>query len=111
MADTPGPLSSPYGCFVRVYWLILGNALIAFSALFIFMKREGILSPVNLVFWSGVIAVIIFRLIDIQYFAGTTSKGEPANMAVFRKYAMTVVVICALLWGATHTLVYLTSVR
>jgi hypothetical protein len=80
-------IDSLSGCFVRLLWMMLGNAALAFIAIFILhSKPEGLLFK-DIAFLNIVAVIILARYLDIKYLHGQTADGIPATMAHFRKYA------------------------
>jgi hypothetical protein len=91
------------GCLtiiIRLAWMILGNGILFFMAVFIVQKRAGIL--LDLVFWAVVAGLILTRYIDIKVFQGLTADNKPATLKDWRKYTLMLIVISALVWLVAH---------
>jgi len=93
------------GCLLRVYWMLLGNALVILCAYQI-VEAEGALSLVDLLYWLGVASLVAARYVDIRSMEGRTAEGEPATMRHWKRYSLGVLGISAALWLATHGLRY-----
>jgi hypothetical protein len=93
---------SGIGCFARFFWIAAGNAALAFLLIFIAQQKGLALSWHDAAYWMIVTALLAARLADIRWFDGRTTEGEPATMALWRKWALLVVVICLALWAIAH---------
>jgi len=96
------------GCLLRLYWMLLGNALVVLFAYRI-AEREGMITPLDAVFWLGAASLVIVRYVDIRFLAGKTAEGKPATMKHWRRYSLHVLVLSAVLWLAVHGLGYFTA--
>ena len=56
----------------------------------------------DIIFWCVVPAMIIVRFLDIKFLDGQTATGEPARFKHWRRYAIVLVVISAVIWSAAH---------
>jgi hypothetical protein len=91
------------GAMLRLWWMIAGNVVLLFAAIYIATAARGWrLSPVDLVFWVTVLTLLGARFLDISWYRGTTSSGEPATMAHFRRYALLLLAIGVALWAGAH---------
>ena len=95
------------GCLLRVYWMLLGNALV-FLCAYLIVQAEGALTLVDAVYWLGVAGLLAARYADVRYMQGRTADGQPATMRDWRRYRLGVLGTSAVLWGAAHALGYLT---
>jgi len=64
---------------VRMFWMLLGNAILLFCLLGIMLSDANGVSVVDAVFWTTVIAIVCARFVDVRYMHGTTSEGAPAT--------------------------------
>lgn len=78
------------GVFVRLYWLLLGNALLFFILFFMFEKRPPLPSLLDVVYFVVVASLILARYIDIRFLNGETGAGTPATMTNWRRYTVLV---------------------
>jgi hypothetical protein len=90
------------GCLIRMYWMILGNAVLALSLLAILRNSEGFFSAADIVFWCGVVALLAVRSVDILRLRGLTGGGEPATTAHLKRYIVILPAASAVLWGVAH---------
>ena len=93
---------SPAGCLSRLFWMGLGNIALVMVALIVY-KSAG-WSIADLAFWLTVGLLICARYIDIVRYQGTTADGEPATTAHFRRYALMLVVVSAVVWTVARLL-------
>lgn len=107
-SDTPNNHIA-LGCLIRLYWMGLGNAVLFFSAILIAQRREDFLSELDAVYGSAVFSLVMFRYIDIKYFKGNTSTGEPATMAHWKRYMRAMLVLALFAWGMVHWVSYYLS--
>lgn len=94
--------SSALGCVLRIFWMLAGNAIPMFTAIWIAKDSIPFGSVADLLFWSAIVSLVLARYLDVAYFHGTTSTGEPATMAHWRKHALLAVVLGGVVWLAAH---------
>ena len=94
------------GCLTRLLWLGVGNVVLGISAVFIAQKRGLVFSAADGVFWASVILMILVRRVDITILHGWTATGEPATMRHWRRYAVLLPVVGALVWAGAHAWAY-----
>ena len=95
------------GLFAKVFWTLLGNAILFFTAISIFQHKGEILHTADIVFWVTVAALIIARYLDIKFFNGLTAIGLPASMAHWRKYVIILSICSTAVWVILHATNYL----
>lgn len=96
------------GCLTRILWMIVGNMVLLFSVSFIVRGHYASFSGADMVFWITVGLLVLLRYADIARFHGTTAQGhQPATMAHWRRYAVWLVAMAALLWFLAHGIAYL----
>lgn len=93
------------GCLLRVYWMLLGNALVAVAAYKI-AQAENAFALVDLVYWLIVSTLIGARYVDIRILHGRTGEGQPATMEHWKRYSLKVVGMSVFLWFVAHGLSY-----
>jgi hypothetical protein len=77
-------------------WMAWGNAALLFCAV---KMAEGTAPTVSTaLFILAVGALIGGRYIDIACFKGETADGEPATLSHWRRYAVGVLLVSAVLW-------------
>ena len=92
------------GTFARIFWALVGNAVLLFMALAIFQRHATFYSfaGIDLAYWIMVLLMVVIRYCDIKYLGGLTSKDEPATIVHWRKYAMFLLLIAAGVWLIAH---------
>lgn len=92
------PNTSGAGCLARIYWLFLGNAVPLFAAILL-ATGEGDPLAMSIVFWTGIVALLAVRLVDVRMLHGQTGDGEPAGMGHWTRYAAGIVLGGLALFG------------
>ena len=100
---------APLGILARLWWMLFGNVLLAFSLVFIFRKEGGFLHPADGVFWVTVAALVLVRYLDIRFLDGQTATGEPASVGHWTRYAALLVSIATVLWGLAHAVSHISA--
>ncbi|HPD15559.1 MAG TPA: hypothetical protein PLE19_11440 [Planctomycetota bacterium] len=98
------PETNPTGCLLRLCWMLVGNGVMLFAAIFITQHPWKSLSTADLVYAAGVAFLLGARFLDITRFQGTTTTGQPATLAHWRRYALLVLAVSACGWLAAHAL-------
>ena len=93
------------GCFLRFFWMIVGNAILVFCVVSMVKGRSSLLGLEDAFYWSLVGCLLAARYADIQYFKGQTADGEPASMVDWRRYAVRVGIVSVGLWLVAHAIV------
>ncbi|MEW6071667.1 MAG: hypothetical protein AB1726_03605 [Planctomycetota bacterium] len=86
------------GCFVRLGWLLVGNATMLVLLLTILQQPSWSLTWRDIAFWLVLGATIALRHIDAKRFCGTTMEDEPATPRSLRRYTIALAAAAALLW-------------
>jgi hypothetical protein len=89
----------------RIFWMALGNFALLICAANIFMGESSSTRVSDIIFWSVVPAMIIVRFLDIKFLDGQTTTGEPATLSHWRKYAVLLIIISAIIWSVAHAAV------
>ena len=87
---------------VRPFWMFFGNFILMICAAHIFMGESSSTRTSDLIFWCAVAAMIIVRFLDIKFLGGQTTTGGPASIKHWRRYAIVLAVISAVIWTAAH---------
>lgn len=98
------PTPAPAGCLLRLFWMLVGNAIVYGSLAMIAMNGEPFPSPLDAVAWVTVALIVLARRVDITRHAGTTASGEPATLAHWRRYAVIVVLVAAAATIVAHAI-------
>jgi len=93
------------GCLLRLYWMLLGNALVALFAYRI-AERGGTITALDVFFWLGAASLVIARYVDVRFLGGKTAEGEPATMKHWQRYSLHVLALSVVLWLVVHGLGY-----
>lgn len=93
------------GCLLRMYWMLLGNALVAIFAYRI-VELGGAITGMDIFYWLGAASLVIARYVDIRFLGGTTSEGEPATIKHWKRYSSRVLAVSVILWLVVHGLSY-----
>ena len=96
----------PAGCFLRIFWMIIGNAILLACAYGIVQHRSSLLSIADALYWAIVGSLLAARYVDIRYLYGLTSEGDPATMDDWRRYAKVLGMVSAGLWLGAHAMAY-----
>ena len=96
----------PAGCLLRLFWMVIGNAILLFCAYGIIQHRSSLLGIADVFYWGIVGSLLATRYVDIRYFHGTTSDGDPASLADWRRYTVVVVLITTGLWLVAHAIAH-----
>ena len=93
------------GFFLRLIWLMGGNAVLFLLLVSIAINDHGLLSPASLGFWMVVGLVVVARYVDVTRYAGTTCTAcSPATLQDVKRFSAGVVVIASAGWALAHTL-------
>ena len=90
------------GVMARLWWMLLGNAVLALSAVFILHNTVGFLHAADVVFWCTAASLVLVRYIDIQFLNGLTATGAPASTRHWIKYTILLLVCSAVVWALAH---------
>jgi hypothetical protein len=99
------------GFFARLFWMLFGNALLAFSIIFLLHNKGGFLHPADGVFWGTVAALVLVRYLDIRFWNGQTAAGMPASSRHWVKYVAILLVVSTTAWILAHAANYLLVAR
>jgi len=91
---------------VRLWWMLLGNAVLALSAVFIAHNTGGFFHAADAVFWCTVASLALTRYVDIRFLDGLTAAGAPASTRLWVKYSAVLVVLSAIVWALAHAANY-----
>ena len=97
----------PAGCFLRLFWMLIGNLILLFCAYSITQNRSSFFSVADAFYWAAVGCLLAVRYADIRYLKGLTADGDPASMAHWRRYAGLVLIASTCLWLVVHAVAVL----
>ena len=92
------------GCLLRLFWMIVGNVLLALCAVSVVKGGYSLLGLDDAFYWAVVGCLLAARYVDIQYFQGKTADGDTASMADWRRYAVRIGVLSVGLWVVAHAI-------
>jgi hypothetical protein len=101
--QVPDKQSTAAGILARLWWMLLGNMILAFSLIFIFRQERGFLHPADAVFWIVVATLVLVRYLDIRFLNGQTAMGTPASLKDWTRYVVLVAVGSTIAWALAHT--------
>ena len=93
---------TPAGCLLRMVWMVAGNAALYLSLVMIGLSRAPLPSYLDVIAVLAVVLMIVARRFDITHFQGRTVSDEPATLAHWRRYVLSLIVIAALVWLLVH---------
>lgn len=96
-ATSPPPQKA--GCLAalaRVYWMAAGNVFLFFCA--IYAAKQPAPSALDGLYVVLVALLLVVRFIDITRLDGQTSEGHPATLTHWRRYALGLIPVAALVW-------------
>ena len=97
--------TSGAGCFLRLYWTLLGNAALAITFGILFHRHPKFPSLTDAACLFLVLSLVCARYIDIQYYKGETGDGKPATISVWKKYSLLIVLGSVCVWLAIRFIV------
>ncbi|MBE3144451.1 MAG: hypothetical protein IMZ61_11090 [Planctomycetes bacterium] len=106
--NQPQPIDKQSGILAilaRPFWMFLGNFALMICATNILVGEGSSTKAPDIIFWSAVVAMITVRFLDIKFLDGQTATGEHATLAHWRKYAIVLIIISAIIWSAAHVAV------
>lgn len=99
---------SVLGLFLRLYWMLLGNGVVAIAAASsVVYPRMPLALPVAGIV-LGVVSLIAARFVDIRSCGGQTADGAPADLEDWKRYVKVLILtgsaLIGLAWGARRFL-------
>ena len=95
------------GVLARVFWMLIGNGVLAISMISILLHEGSMFHAADLVFWITIAAIVLVRYLDIKFWGGMTAAGGPATMANWNRYAAALLIGSAAVWALSHVVNYL----
>ena len=96
MADAKAP-DSVLGLFLRLYWMLGGNAILAIAAAYPLSHTETPVLLTLTVCCLISISMIAARYVDIRACDGQTVDGDLADFGHWKRYAMILLPVSVLL--------------
>ncbi|HYW79739.1 MAG TPA: hypothetical protein VE890_09195 [Thermoguttaceae bacterium] len=95
---------SPAGCLLRIFWMMIGNVILACCAFGILQHRSSVLSIADILYWAAVGSLLAARFVDVRHLDGKTAEGSPATMAHWRRYAAALSAASMGIWVVAHAI-------
>ena len=99
------------GIAARLWWMTVGNFLLAISAVFILEKGGGFPQTADWVFWIALVSLVRVRYLDIKYLDGCTATGAYASLKNWGRYVVILTICSIALWVLAHVAGYLFVTR
>ncbi len=103
--------SSALGMLARLWWMFLGNAVLAFSILLIVKNRGGFFHAADWIFWITMASLVLIRYVDIKFLNGCTVTDARASITHWIRYAAILTAGSAIVWALAHAASYLLTTR
>ena len=97
MADTRS--DSVLGLFLRLYWIMIGNAALAITATLPVANPRLPTAPLLAAYALCAASLIAARYVDIRYCGGQTVDGTPADLGHWKRYVAILLPVALLLPG------------
>lgn len=91
--------SSFTGFVLRLYWMLVGHIAIFSAALFIATQKDLRSILIYIFYFLLPATSVACRYLDIRFFKGQTSEGEPATMKHWRRFSIVVIIYSAAIWA------------
>jgi hypothetical protein len=98
---------SIWSLFVRVFWALIGDVILFFTAIVILKHKGETFHTADIVFWGIVTAIALARYLDIKLWGEADASGKPASTTRWRKYAVILLICSTAVWIVSHTINYL----
>ncbi len=85
----PTPMA---GFFIRIYWMLYGNIITIFIALYILLKNPESSTLLSIFYFLNIACLVFLRYVDIRYLNGMTTECEPATMSHWKKYSIILII-------------------
>lgn len=102
----PAERSATLGLFLRLFWMFLGNMALGMSAIKIIGNHVTWFSLADVVYGTTIPLLIGARYVDIARYQGATATGEPATIKHWIRYTVSLTLISATVWVASHAVAY-----
>lgn len=98
---------SIFSLFVRVFWALIGNVILIFTAIVILRHKGEAFHTADIVFWGIVTALALARYLDIKLWDKSDATGRPASTTLWRKYAIVLLICSIAIWILVHIINHL----
>ncbi len=90
------------GMVARIYWMMVGHAVLAVLAMSLFKSGQEIGSWTDLAYLANVTGLLAVRYLDITRLGGSTADGQEASLTTWRRFAAAAVGFWTLVWIVVH---------
>lgn len=98
---------SIFGLLARMFWMLIGNMVLAISMIIILQHKGSMFHAADLVFWITIAALMLVRYLDIKFWGGMTAAGGPATIVNWNRYAVALLISSVGVWALSHVVNYL----
>lgn len=99
LKNKPGIIA---GAVARIYWMMVGHALLAIFAMSIYKSGGEIGTLTDAAFFANMLGVVAVRYLDIARLGGATADGQEATMSHWRKFSAIHVGVWGVIWLLVH---------
>jgi hypothetical protein len=104
--ETTDRQSTAAALFARLWWMLVGNGVLALSAVFILLNTAGFFRAADVVFWCAAVSLVLVRYIDVRFLGGLTATGTAASMRHWIRYTFILAVCSVAVWALAHAANY-----
>jgi hypothetical protein len=97
-----GPKAPLLGALARLYWMLVGNAILALIALLIVEQGRDRTGGTDAAFWAAVASIVLVRYLDIALLDGATASGQPASLTDWGRYTAWLLPLAFVIWSGAH---------
>jgi hypothetical protein len=96
------PKPSLIGVAARLYWMLVGNAILYLFAVAITQRgyERGWVADAG--FWAAVGSLVLVRYVDVALLGGATASGGPASRRDWHRYVARLLPVSFVLWIIAH---------
>ncbi len=98
---------SIFSLLVRVFWALVGNVILLFTAIYILRHKGEVFHTADIVFWCTAAALAFARYLDIKLWGDSAVADKPVSTGPWRKYAVVLLICSMIVWTASHAINYL----
>lgn len=99
--SVPEPqVASSTGCLIRLLWLFVGPVAFVLGVGLLASPGSSSSAVGHSLLWGASLSMVAIRYLDVTRFEGLRSDGKPSTLSDFRRYAVQVLLLAALVSGA-----------
>ena len=96
------PKPSLIGVAARLYWMLVGNAILYLFAVAIMQQGHQRAWITDVGFWATVGSLVLVRYVDVGLLGGATASGEPASRRDWHRYVARLLPVSSVVWIIAH---------